>query len=104
MDPRGTPATFTGTMHLVLACLTSLGTRLAILFTGIWLRKIQNLQRCATYSFISLILVFISGGMAAISAAQASSYMGLFERITIGAFLQWLFVLALKTLQIKEQV
>jgi len=104
MDPRGTPATFTGIMHLVLAGLTSLGTMLTILITGWWLRKQPELGNYAMYSFISLAVVFVSGGIAAASAAQVSPFMGLFECITIGAFLQWLFVLALKTLQIKDQV
>ena len=103
MDPRGTPVSFMGTMHLVLAGLTSLGTMLAILFMGLWLRKQPGLKNYALFSFISLTVVFVSGGMAAASAAQVSPYMGLFERITIGAFLQWLFVLALKTLQTKDQ-
>jgi len=103
MDPRGTPVSFVGTMHLVLAGLTSLGTMLAILFTGLWLRKQPELGNYAMYSFISLAVVFVSGGIAAASAAQVSPFMGLFERITIGAFLQWLFVLALKTLQTKDQ-
>lgn len=104
MDPRGTPATFVGTMHLVLAGLTSLGTMLAILFMGLWLRKQPDLGNYALYSFTSLAIVFVSGGVAAASAAQANPYMGLFERITIGAFLQWLFVLAMKTLQTKDDV
>jgi len=103
MDPRGTPATFAGIMHLVLAGLTSLGTMLAILFMGLWLRKQPDLENYALYSFISLAIVFVSGGIAAASAAQVSPFMGLFERITIGAFLQWLFVLALKTLQTEDQ-
>jgi len=88
MDPRGMPVTFVGTMHLVLAGLTSLGTMLAILFMTLWLRKQPGLGNYALYSFISLAVVFVSGGIAAASAAQVSPFMGLFERITIGAFLQ----------------
>jgi len=104
MDPRGMPVTFVGTMHLVLAGLSSLGTMLAILFMGLWLKKQPEFENYATYSFVSVAVVFVSGGVAAASAAQVSLYMGLFERITIGAFLQWLFVLALKTVQTKDQV
>jgi hypothetical protein len=49
----------------------------------------------ALYSFISVTAVFLSGGLAAISVANQSSIGGLLERITIGGFLQWLFVIAL---------
>lgn len=48
--------------------------------------------------------VFISGGTAAYTGAILSPMLGLMERITIGEFLQWLFVIALKlsTIQTPE--
>ena len=46
--------------------------------------------------FISGIIIFISGGLAAYTGATLSPILGLMERITIGGFLQWLFVIALK--------
>jgi hypothetical protein len=48
--------------------------------------------------------VFISGGAVAYTGAILSPILGLMERITIGRFLQWLFVIALKlyTLQTTE--
>lgn len=88
--------TSTGAMHIVFAGLSSLTTMLAILFIGFWFRNSQLLRRFALYSFISVAVVFLSGGFAAISVANQSPVAGLLERITIGGFLQWLLVIALK--------
>ena len=43
-----------------------------------------------------LALIFVSGGLGAAAIATSSSYLGLVERVTIGAFIQWVFVIALK--------
>jgi len=95
MDPRNAQATLAGTMHLVLAGIISLGTMLTILLIGLWLRNDPRLGKYWTYSLITDIVVFVSGGLAAASAASASKFMGFFERVTIGAFLQWVLVMAL---------
>jgi hypothetical protein len=47
--------------------------------------------------------VFISGGAAGYTGAILSPILGLMERITIGGFLQWLFVIALKLYTFKRQ-
>jgi hypothetical protein len=67
---------------------------LAILLMGFWFRNSQRLRRYGLYSFLSVAAVFLSGGLAAISVANQSPVGGLVERITIGGFLQWLFVIA----------
>jgi hypothetical membrane protein len=87
--------TSVGAMHIVFAGLSSLATMLAILLLGFWFRNNQRLRAYSLYSFISVAAVFLSGGMAAISVANQSPIGGLLERITIGGFLQWLFVIAL---------
>jgi hypothetical protein len=86
MDPRGSPTTSAGTVHLVLASLLSLGSILSIVFL-----TFGGKERDAFwfYSMASFILVFLSGAFAAVSAAQGSPFLGLAERITIGLFLQW---------------
>jgi len=94
-DPGGVPTTFTGTMHIVLAGLSSLASMLAILLMGFWFKNIPHLRKFSTYSFISVAIVFLSGGLAAASVATKSPIAGLLERVTIGGFLQWLFVIAL---------
>jgi hypothetical protein len=87
--------TSTGAMHIVFAGLSSLATMLAILLMGLWFRSSQRLRGYGLYSFISVAAVFLTGGFAAYSVANQSSIGGLIERITIGGFLQWLFVIAL---------
>ncbi len=89
-------ATSIGKLHVVFAGLSSLTTMLTMLLMGFWFRAVARLRRCGAYSLISLLVVFISGGMAAASVATHSSIGGLLERITIGGFMQWTFVIALR--------
>jgi len=95
-DPRGAPVTPAGTVHLVLAGLLSLGSILATLLVGLWLRSFEDLKRYGVYTLITCLVIFLSGGFAAASAATASPIMGLAERVTIGAFVQWPLVLGLR--------
>jgi hypothetical membrane protein len=95
-DPGGPPVTVTGTVHVVLAGVLSLGTMLAILCTGLWLRQVPGLRAYWIYSLISLAVVFVSGGLGAAAIATSSPSLGLVERVTIGAFILWVFVIALK--------
>jgi hypothetical membrane protein len=95
-DPGGPPVTVTGTVHVVLAGVLSLGTMLAILCTGLWLRQMPGLRAYWRYSLASLVVIFVSGGLGAAAIATSSPYLGLVERVTIGAFIQWVFVIALR--------
>jgi len=95
MDPRGAPPTVRGRVHLALAGVISLSTILAILFGAIWLGNQQGLSGAATYSFVTLAVVIASGVGAAVATARGSRYLGVWERITIGGFLQWLFVISI---------
>lgn len=91
-DPRGTPATFAGTMHLVTAGVESLGLMIAMLLVGLAERP----GRASTITFVMLAAVFITGGSSAILIS--SPIMGLLERCTIGLSLLWQvgFYLALR--------
>jgi hypothetical membrane protein len=89
-DERTDPVTPTGTMHIVLAGLSSLTTMGAMLLAGLWFNSIP-----AIYTFISLAVVFITGGMTAVATGRKSPVAGLLERITIGGFLQWMLVVGL---------
>ncbi len=92
MDARGTDATLQGTIHLIIAGLESLGSMAAMFLIGLWQKKQPGLQRTVLVTFICLALVFLAGITAGASAASGSPFMGLFERITIGAFLLWVLV------------
>jgi hypothetical protein len=89
-DPRNEPMTVNGTIHLALAALSSLFTMISIILLGICFPK-----KIAWYSIVSFAVVLISGGTAAISVGKDLALGGLFERITIGAFMQWVFVISL---------
>ncbi len=87
--------TSTGAMHIIFAGLSSLTTMIAILLLGFWFKNSQHLRRYGLYSFFSVSAVFLTGGLAAFSVATQSPVAGLVERITIGGFIQWVFVIAL---------
>jgi hypothetical protein len=95
-DPGGPPVTFAGTMHVVLAGVLSLGTMLAILGTGLWLRQMPGLRAYWRYSLVSLAVVVAFGGLGAAAIATSNPYLGLVEQVTIGACIQWVFVIALR--------
>jgi hypothetical membrane protein len=96
MDPRGAPQTATGLIHLILAGVLSLGSILTILFIGIG-SKVRD--AFWVYSFVSAILVVVTGGFGAALSIRESPYMGLAERITVALFLQWIFAHAVRLLR-----
>lgn len=91
-DPRGTPATLTGNIHLALAGITSPLTVLAVFLAGFSFRKERKIKPFVWYSYLSVLLILVSGGLTATSIANNSPYGGLFERITIFTFLVWIIV------------
>ena len=88
----------------MLAGLSSLATMATILLIGLWFRRISPLRSYSWYSFISVVIIFISGGLAAWGILSDNPFSGIFERITIGAFLQWMIVIALKMYLSTEEV
>lgn len=101
-DPGGTPATFAGTMHLVMAGVASLGTMVAIGFLAFWFRNFSALKHYVPYSWISVTIIFISGGLSVAAMANYHPLFGLIERITIGTFILWLFVISRRMFQIED--
>jgi hypothetical protein len=95
MDPIGTPLTDAGRVHIWLAAIASVASMLAVLVVALPLRRDPQWRRFGGYALISMIVILASGAFAALAAARASPVMGLWERVTIGAFLQWVLVLAL---------
>ena len=95
-DAWGSPPTFPGEMHKILAGVLALLSILSTLLIGIWLTRSDLFPDFGTYSFITVGIIVISGGFAV--AKLGSPIMGITERITILAGLQWTFILALKML------
>lgn len=95
MDPIGQPITVTGVVHIVLAGLASLCSLAALFFFAVGLRRVPDGRRWSRYAFVTLFVTFVSGAVAALSAVQLWPTMGLWERVTIGASLQFILVFAL---------
>jgi hypothetical membrane protein len=91
-DPRGTPATLNGTIHIILSGITAAFTIISIILVGLSFRKYTQIKLFSWYSYITAVLIFVSGGVAAGSFANNSAYGGLFERITIFLFMIWLII------------
>ncbi|HUE97930.1 MAG TPA: DUF998 domain-containing protein [Anaerolineales bacterium] len=103
-ESGGTATTFAGSMHFVMAGVASLGTMVAILMQAFWFRNIPALKGQVAYSFISVGIVFLSGGSSAVAMANHSPLFGLIERITIFTFILWMFVIARKMSQLEEEL
>ena len=99
MDERDAEITIRGIIHLVLAGIVSPLTIICPLLTGFGFRKIDGFRCYGTYSIISAIIILISGGLAAYSASNGAINLGLYERITIGTYEQWMFFTAIKFLR-----
>lgn len=93
-DTPGTSVSTGGAVHIVLAAMMSLLTMLAIFLIGRADGRFPRRRNAALYSYITLAVVFVSGGLTVASIAEHWSYGGLFERCTIGMFELWVFVQA----------
>ncbi len=82
-----------GALHVACAAATSLASILAMLLVGLWLARQPRMRAFARHALFSAGFVFVTGGVAAASLAAGWSWAGLYERLTIGGFLQWLALL-----------
>lgn len=99
MDPIGAGVTVPGAIHILLAGVQSVSTIVAILWAAIALRRRPGWRRFSVFSAACLVVLIAAGGTGAWAAGAGAPFMGLFERITIGTFEVWLFVLALMLLK-----
>ena len=97
-DPLGGESTLPGTMHLVIAGLAALVIMGSILSIGLGMPQLAGRWRhFRLYSVITVILVLVCGASTPILIMNKIELMGLFERLTQLAYLQWFVVLALKS-------
>ncbi len=101
-DPRGSAVTLHGTLHILLSGLTAALTIISVLLVGMSFKKYSNLKGFSWYSYITAALIFISGGIGAVSLANNGAYGGLFERITIFLFMIW--VISLSYIILKDKI
>jgi hypothetical protein len=95
--------TISDTMHIVFSILTSLLMLVAIGFGAAAFGK-----RFRFYSIITMIILLVFGAMTAsegsrLEANLPTPFLGVWERILIGAFLLWIVVLAGALLQMGEK-
>lgn len=97
MDPLGLPLTETGRLNAFFAGIAAAATMAAVFFTAIALRRALGWQALAWYSYASLAVIVLAGIWSA-AAGTSSPLMGLAERLMVGAFLQWVLVVAVALL------
>ncbi len=94
-DATGSPATLPGILHLIFVFGVQLpGALLSTLLIGIWINRTGIFPGFATYSFISVGAIVLSGIFA--GPSLGTPVMGLVERISALAVHQWVFVFAWK--------
>jgi hypothetical membrane protein len=91
-DPRGTPATLFGTLHIAFSGVTAALTIISVVVIGLSFKDYVGMKSFSWYSYLTAIFIFLSGGAGAASIAVNSPFGGLFERITIFLFMVWVLV------------
>ena len=95
MDPRGADTTIQGVIHLILAGIVSPLTIICPMLVGLGFRKINRFKGYSIYCLATAAIILVTGVIAALSAQNESVYMGIFTRLTIGSYQQWLAITAM---------
>ena len=95
MDPRGAETSLQGIMHLALAGIISPLTILCPILVGLGFRKVEKSKGYAFYSIVSGVLIMVTGILAVVSTQYHAAYLGIYERLTIGSYQQWMAVSAM---------
>ena len=93
-DPHDTPMTTPGLMHLILVGVQAVSAMAAILLIGFWFRS-NGFSGYFIYSIVSFVVLLITGIISMIGVTQGSQFIGLFERLNVGAIVQWLVVIGI---------
>ena len=97
-DPIGSPATPSGGLHLAPAAIKS-PSSIIILALSVRQFQARGDVHCAAFCAVVPAITIVFGGAAALATANRWPLMGLFERLTIGAFEAWMLVIAVKVLR-----
>jgi len=95
MNLRGTGSISADMPHIVLT-----GVLVLLILAAIASGASLYGRRWRTYSFATLVTLLISGGLTGLDASRLAAHeptpwLGLLERINIGAYLLWMLVLAI---------
>ncbi len=85
-----------GGLHILVATAAALGGAAAILCAARWFSGQPDGRGYSRYSLATCGLMFISGGFDLLAAIIQFPLFGLIERTTIGAFVLWVFLTALR--------
>jgi len=94
-DPINITLTFKGLIHFFLAGMAAITTLLAVFLSAFGFGKMDGYKNLKVISVILGLIIFISGPLTAIGPTKFPAYFGIAERITIGAFILWLFLISL---------
>jgi hypothetical protein len=89
-------ATATGSLHELVACAIAISSILAILFFGLGFRTSPEWSNFALYSFATFAFASSCSIATAYTIASGSSSQGAWQRMTAGAIVQWVFLVALR--------
>ena len=103
-DTIGGEVTFPGTMHLILVGIMVILSILALLMIGIGLYRERQWKSFRLYTFISVLVTIIMGGLSAYVISNDIGFIGLFERIPAYIIQLWTVVLAYKLITEYEAV
>ena len=93
LDQGGEILTYSGEMHVLTVALMAIFSILGMIALWFRFRKIQGWERYATYTLLTLIVTTILSLLSTVFIE--SEFMGLLERLSVYAILQYNFVLAL---------
>ncbi len=90
-DLAGGPITAIGSAHIVVAGVAALLTVATTFVMAIGFRRVAALRPLARGSIAAGVAIVVSGPLSAFAVASGNPYAGVFERITIGLFLLWVW-------------
>ena len=99
MDPTLIPVTFSGVMHLVVSIIGLWVMLLAPFFIARSFK--ENKPQMYKLTLIFGILIFVAIGLF-LSFTLINNLIGLFQRITIGIYFIWIFILGIMLFKGKE--
>ena len=95
-DATYSDISFAGMMHHIIAVLMAMMAMSMILF---WELEFKHDKGFKVYSIVSITLIFLAALATWASNIMFWPLQGLFERISIGTFLQWMIVISIKELK-----
>ena len=90
-DLAGQPITAIGVAHIVVAGVAALLTVATTFVMAAGFRRVGALRPLVRGSFAAGGAIVLAGPLSALAVASGSPYAGVFERITIGLFLLWIW-------------